>query len=206
MATVGIIDYGMGNLRSVEKGFEKVGVKTAFCDKASSCDWYDALVLPGVGAFRDAIEVLREKELDVALNRYIATGRHLLGICLGMQLMMEHSEEYGHHEGLGLVPGGCMRLPDDVKVPHMGWNVLDIVRPNALFDGLESGERFYFVHSYYCAPSDESWVIGRTDYGGDFTCALGKDNVWGLQFHPEKSSLLGLHILENFGRMAGALT
>jgi glutamine amidotransferase len=206
MATVGIIDYGMGNLRSVEKGLEKVGVSTAICDKASSCDCYDGLVLPGVGAFKDAIDTLRRLELDRAIKEYIASGRHLLGICLGMQLLMEYSEEYGRNVGLGIVPGGCLRLPETVKVPHMGWNVLKIERPNALFDGLESGERFYFVHSYYCAPDDDEWIIGTTEYGLEFTCALGRENVWGLQFHPEKSSLLGLRILENFGRMVGAVS
>jgi imidazole glycerol-phosphate synthase subunit HisH len=204
MATVGIIDYGMGNLRSVEKGLQKVGVNAAICDKASSCEWYDGLVLPGVGAFKDAIDTLRRLEMDRAIEEYICTGRHLLGICLGMQLLMEYSEEYGRNEGLGLVPGGCLRLPETVKVPHMGWNVLNIERPNPLLDGLESGERFYFVHSYYCAPDEDKWTIGTTDYGLEFTCALGRENVWGLQFHPEKSSLLGLRILENFGRMVGA--
>jgi glutamine amidotransferase len=144
--------------------------------------------------------------MDRAIKEYIDTGRHLLGICLGMQLLMEYSEEYGRHEGLGIVPGGCLRLPETVKVPHMGWNVLEIERPNPLFEGLESGERFYFVHSYYCAPDNEEWIIGTTDYGLQFTCALGRENVWGLQFHPEKSSLLGLRILENFGRMVGAVS
>jgi glutamine amidotransferase len=119
---------------------------------------------------------------------------------------MEYSEEDGRNVGLGIVPGGCLRLPETVKVPHMGWNVLKIERPNALFDGLESGERFYFVHSYYCAPDDDEWIIGTTEYGLEFTCALGRENVWGLQFHPEKSSLLGLRILENFGRMVGAVS
>ncbi len=204
MATVGVIDYGMGNLRSVEKGLEKSGVRAALCDSASSFDWYDGLVLPGVGAFKDAVETLRRLEMDAALADYLKTGRHLLGICLGMQLLFDFSDEHGRNEGLGFVPGGCLRLPETVKVPHMGWNTMRIARPNPLFDGLASAERFYFVHSYYCAPEDPSWTIGTTDYGIDFSCAVGKENVWGLQFHPEKSSTLGLHILENFGRMAGA--
>ncbi|MHB8896834.1 MAG: imidazole glycerol phosphate synthase subunit HisH, partial [Candidatus Geothermincolia bacterium] len=129
MARVGIIDYGMGNLRSVEKALQKVGVDVAICDRASSCDWYDGLVLPGVGAFKDAIDTLQRLELDKAIHEYVETGRHLLGICLGMQMLFEFSEEHGRNEGLGIVPGGCLRLPDDVKVPHMGWNVLNLKRP-----------------------------------------------------------------------------
>lgn len=206
MAIVGIIDYGMGNLRSVEKGLQKVGVNAAICERAEECDWYDGLVLPGVGAFKDAIDTLRDLEMDTAIEQYIATGRHLLGICLGMQLLFEYSTEHGRNAGLGIIPGGCLRLPDEVKVPHMGWNVLDIKRPNSLFDGLDNGERFYFVHSFYCAPDDDSWTIGTSDYGIEFACAVGKENVWGLQFHPEKSSALGLHILANFGAMVGALS
>jgi glutamine amidotransferase len=203
MARVGIVDYGMGNLRSVEKGLQKIGVDASICGTASELDSFDGLVLPGVGAFGDAMENLKGLGMDDAIKEYIGTGRHLLGICLGMQLLLEYSEEHGHSEGLGVVEGGCLRLPDSVKVPHMGWNVVDIKRRNPLFDRLMPGDRFYFVHSYYCAPSDDSWVIGTTDYGLEFACALGKGNVWGLQFHPEKSSLLGLEILENFGRMVG---
>jgi len=204
MAIVGIIDYGMGNLRSVEKGLQKSGVQAAICDRASSLDWYDGLVLPGVGAFKDAIDTLKQLEMDRAIHDYIETGRHLLGICLGMQMLFEYSEEHGRKEGLGIIQGGCLRLPDDVKVPHMGWNELHVKRPNSLFDGIGQGERFYFVHSFYCNPSDDSWVIGTTDYGLEFTCAVGKENVWGVQFHPEKSSSLGLRMLENFGSMVGA--
>jgi glutamine amidotransferase len=204
MARVGIIDYGMGNLRSVEKGLQRVGVDAAVSADAKEFDSFDGLVLPGVGAFGEAMENLKRLQMDRAIKEYIATGRHLLGICLGMQVLLEYSEEHGRNVGLGIVPGGCLRLPDTVKVPHMGWNLLRITRPKPLFDRLGDSDRFYFVHSYYCAPSDDSWTIGTTDYGLEFTCALGKGNVWGLQFHPEKSSLLGLEILKNFGRMVEA--
>jgi imidazole glycerol-phosphate synthase subunit HisH len=204
MAKVGVIDYGMGNLRSVEKGLEKVGVRAEICSDPGRFDTYDGLVLPGVGAFGDAMENLRQRGIDKAVMDYVGTGRQLLGICLGMQILLEYSEEHGRSEGLGIVPGGCLRLPDVVKVPHMGWNVLDVARDVPIFSGLTAGDRFYFVHSFYCAPTDDSWVIGTTDYGLQFACAVGKDNVWGLQFHPEKSSLRGLEILSNFGKMVEA--
>ena len=205
MTRVGIVDYGMGNLRSVEKGLQKVGVEAGVCAEAAGFDSYDGLVLPGVGAFGDAIDHLRDREMDRALLEYIDSGRHLLGICLGLQLMFEYSEEHGRNEGMGIIAGRVTRLPDTVKVPHMGWNVLQAKSGVPLFAGIESGSRFYFVHSFYCEPSDREWTIGTTTYGLEFTCAAGKGNVWGLQFHPEKSSLLGLEILANFGRMVAAV-
>src|SRR5450759_4318286 len=158
MTRVGIVDYEMGNLRSVEKGLQKVGVDASICAEAESFDSFDGLVLPGVGAFGDAMENLKRLGMDEAIREYIATGRHLLGICLGMQLLLEYSEEHGRNEGLGIVPGGCLRLPDTVKVPHMGWNILNVTRENQLFEGLGQADRFYFVHSFYCAPSDGSWT------------------------------------------------
>lgn len=204
MPAIGIVDYGMGNLRSVEKGFAKVGLDAEVCSSPEGISSYDGLVVPGVGAFGDAMEHLRSKGLSDAILEYANSGRQVLGICLGMQIFLETSEEHGFHEGLGLVKGSVDRLPDTFKVPHMGWNVVRFERDAPLFDGIEEGSRFYFVHSYYCAPLEPSVVVGRTPYGLDFTSALGKDNVWGLQFHPEKSSLLGLRILENFGRMVSA--
>lgn len=204
MPRAGIIDYGMGNLRSVEKGLEKAGVASEICADPERLGSYDGLILPGVGAFRDAMENLTDLGMDRAIKDFVSTGRHLLGICLGMQLMLDYSEEHGRNEGLGMIGGGCLRLPDSVKVPHMGWNILKVKQQVPLFEGLSEGDRFYFVHSFYCAPTDEDVVIGTTDYGLEFACAIRKDNVWGMQFHPEKSSLLGLHILENFGRLIGA--
>ena len=198
---IGIVDYGMGNLRSVEKGFEKVGVAAEVCPEAGRLSSYDGLVLPGVGAFGEAMEHLDGRAMTSVLRDYIGDGRPLLGICLGMQLLFSYSEEHGRNEGLGLVPGAVLRLPDTVKVPHMGWNVVNFSRETQLFNGIESGSRFYFVHSFYCAPDGGDWIAGTTPYGLDFASAICRDGVWGLQFHPEKSSALGLGILKNFGRM-----
>ncbi len=202
MARVGIVDYGMGNLRSVEKGLERVGVDCVVCSDPDALCGFDGLVLPGVGAFGDAMANLRSRGLDKALLDFLSTGRPFLGICLGLQLLFDYSEEHGVFDGLGVIPGRVVRLPEDVKVPHMGWNVLE---PRgeavALFDGIAPGSRFYFVHSYYCDPDGDSYTIGTTDYGIEFTCAARRDNAWGVQFHPEKSSTLGLRMLSNFGRL-----
>ena len=198
---VGIVDYGMGNLRSVEKGFERVGVAVEVCSIPDKFISYAGLVLPGVGAFRDAMENLNSLDLVSALFEYIDSGRNLLGICLGMQLLLSNSEEHGRSEGLDVVPGRVVRLPDNVKVPHMGWNVIDIKKKVPLLQGIENGTRFYFVHSFYCEPVDEETQVAVTPYSLDFTSILRKGNVWGMQFHPEKSSLPGLRILENFGKM-----
>ncbi|MBU1670896.1 MAG: imidazole glycerol phosphate synthase subunit HisH [Actinobacteria bacterium] len=204
MYDVGIIDYGMGNIRSVQKGLEKVGVRAELCSDPARLDSYRGLVLPGVGAFGDAMATLRDRGLVEPVLGQIRSGKPFLGICLGMQLLFERSEEHGDFGGLGVIPGTVRRLPDTVKVPHMGWNVLRQVGRQTLFDGIDEGARFYFVHSYYCDPADDSWAIGSTSYGLEFTCAVGRDNVWGLQFHPEKSSLLGLKMLRNFGGMVAA--
>jgi imidazole glycerol-phosphate synthase subunit HisH len=206
MGRVGVIDYGMGNLRSVEKGLEKVGVDVAICDRADELDGFDGLVLPGVGAFGDAMVNLRDRGMIEPLHDFVKSGRHLLGICLGMQLLLSSSDEHGRFDGLGIIPGEVPRLPGSVKVPHMGWNVLRIKRDVPLFAGIEDGSRFYFVHSFYCAPADDTCTIGTTQYGLDFTSAVGRDNVWGLQFHPEKSSSLGLRMLHNFGVMVSGRT
>lgn len=198
---IGIADYGMGNLRSVEKGFEKVGISAEICTRPEGLGDYDGLVLPGVGAFGDAMENLKGMGMADALIDYINSGRQLLGICLGMQLLFTFSEEHGRSEGLGVIPGSVVRLPGRVKVPHIGWNVMDRAQDVSLFEGVSSGSRFYFVHSFYCQPDDEAWTVGTTQYGVEFASAAGAGNVWGVQFHPEKSSLLGLEILRNFGRM-----
>jgi imidazole glycerol-phosphate synthase subunit HisH len=201
MPKVGIVDYGMGNLRSVEKGLQKVGVDAHLCSEVALLSTFDGLVLPGVGAFGDAMRNLKDLGMDEALLDYIETGRQLLGICLGLQLLFDYSEEHGRSDGLGVIPGCVIKLPASVKVPHMGWNVLNVKREVPLFEGLDSGSRFYFVHSFYCEPAETGSTIGTTSHGLEFTCAASKGNVWGLQFHPEKSSLLGLSILRNFGKM-----
>ncbi len=198
---IGIVDYGMGNLRSVEKGFDKVGVRAELCARPEELDEYDGLVLPGVGAFGDAMENLKRVGMADALIEYIDSGRQLIGICLGMQLLFTYSEEHGRSEGMGVIPGRVLRLPGEVKVPHMGWNVMNLSQDVSLFEGVDSGSRFYFVHSFYCLPDEPEWALGKTPYGVEFTSAVGRGNVWGVQFHPEKSSILGLEILRNFGRM-----
>jgi len=198
---IAIIDYGMGNLRSVHKGFEKVGVKTVVVGSPGQVDEADGVVLPGVGAFADAMDNLRSAGMDDAIHRAVTAGKPFLGICLGQQLLFETSEEWGIHEGLGIFPGRVRRLPEGLKIPHMGWNQLEIKRPDPLLAGIPDRSSFYFVHSYYVDPAEEELALALTEYGVHFACIVGKGNVYGIQFHPEKSSSLGLKILENFGRV-----
>ncbi|MDF9407228.1 imidazole glycerol phosphate synthase subunit HisH [Pelotomaculum isophthalicicum JI] len=198
---IAIIDYGMGNLRSVHKGFEKVGVKTVVVDSPGQVDEADGVVLPGVGAFADAMTNLRSAGMDGAIHRAVAAGKPFLGICLGQQLLFETSEEWGINEGLGIFPGRVRRLPEGLKIPHMGWNQLEIQRPDPLLAGIPDRSSFYFVHSYYVDPAEKELALALTEYGVHFACIVGKGHVYGIQFHPEKSSSLGLKILENFGRV-----
>lgn len=199
---IGIIDYGMGNLRSVQKGFEKVGYEAEISGRVEDLGCFDCLVLPGVGAFGKAIARIMDMGIDNLIQDYIKSGRYILGICLGMQLMFTNSYEYGEHKGLDVIPGNVLRLPDSVKVPHMGWNSVSMKPGVPLFKDIPDGSMFYFVHSYYCEPDEKVWTSGTSNYGLEFTCAVGQGNVWGFQFHPEKSSILGLRILKNFGDMA----
>jgi glutamine amidotransferase len=201
MPKVGVVDYGMGNLRSVQKALQKVGAEAELCADPQRLGAFDGLVLPGVGAFGDAMDNLKSRGLVEALKDFMSDGGQLLGICLGLQLLFDYSEEHGRNEGLGVIPGRVIRLPDTVKVPHMGWNLLKAKQDIPLFAGLDDDSMFYFVHSFYCEPSDEESIIGTTPYGLEFTCAARNANTWGLQFHPEKSSVLGLKILENFTAM-----
>lgn len=198
---IAIIDYGMGNLRSVQKGLEKVGFAAAIVDEPAAVRAADGVILPGVGAFADAMGNLAQRGLDGAIREVIASGRPFLGICLGQQLLFESSEEWGVHPGLGVFRGTVRRLPPGLKVPHMGWNEVEIARPSPLLAGIPDRTRFYFVHSFYVDPVEEDIVLGRTDYGVRFASAVGRGRVFGIQFHPEKSSAWGLRILENFGRM-----
>lgn len=198
---IAIIDYGMGNLRSVQKGLEKVGFTAEIVDDPAAVRAADGVILPGVGAFADAMGNLAERGLDMAIREVIASGRPFLGICLGQQLLFESSEEWGVHPGLGVFRGTVRRLPPGLKVPHMGWNEVEIARPSPLLAGVPDHTRFYFVHSFYVDPVEEDIVLGWTDYGVRFASAVGRERVFGIQFHPEKSSAWGLRILENFGRM-----
>jgi glutamine amidotransferase len=196
---IAIVDYRMGNLRSVEKGFAAAGVAdVAITDDPAVVAAARGIVLPGVGAFRDAAANLDSSGMREVLLERAAAGVPVLGICLGMQLLATVGLEDGEWGGLGLVPGACERLPGGVKIPHIGWNTVDFPRPSALFEGIAEGSAFYFVHSYHLVPSDPSAVIGRTVHGVPFAAAVQSGRVFGVQFHPEKSSETGLTLLRNF--------
>ncbi|MTV49027.1 imidazole glycerol phosphate synthase subunit HisH [Heliobacillus mobilis] len=201
---IAIIDYGMGNLRSVQKGLEKVGYSSYITSDPEAVRKAPAVILPGVGAFADAMENLRQTGMVEPIHEIVAAGKPFMGICLGFQLMFEASEEGGHFEGLSIFPGQVRRLPPGLKVPHMGWNELTVRRSNPIMEGIETGSEFYFVHSYFVDPGDEELTIATADYGFDFCAVAGRDNVFGAQFHPEKSSDLGLRILRNFGKQVEA--
>ena len=195
---VGIIDYGVGNLFSLRSSFAAIGVEAFVSGDAVELAKADRLVLPGVGAFGDAAEKLRQSGLDTFVKEQAASGKPLLGICLGMQLLFEKSYEYGEHEGLGLLKGQVVgmagKLPADLKIPHMGWNALELTRPAKL---LKNGSYVYFVHSFYAENCAES-LAAVTDYGIPITAAVEQGNIFGCQFHPEKSGTVGLGILKAF--------
>lgn len=196
---IAIIDYGRGNLRSVQKGLERFGFEAVVTADPEVMAKAKGLILPGVGAFADAMRQLRKMRLVEPILDNIQAGKHFLGICLGMQVLFEQGEEHGIHEGLGLLPGRVVKFPPGPKVPHMGWNKLNILRESPLLRGIPQGAACYFVHSFYAVADDESTVLAATEYGVNFPAAVGRGNVYGLQFHPEKSSSIGLKILENFG-------
>lgn len=198
---IAIIDYGMGNLRSVQKAFEKIGAEAVVTSDEATIESASALVLPGVGAFGDAMANLREAGLVGSIYRAIEEGKPFLGICLGMQLLFEISEEMGVHQGLGVFKGRVMRFRVNLKVPHMGWNQIHIRRPDLLLRGVADGSYVYFVHSYYVQPADPKIVLATTDYGIDYASIIGRDAIYGIQFHPEKSQDVGLMILHNFAKM-----
>jgi len=197
---IAIVDYGMGNLRSVEKGFQKVGVDARVTSSPQVIDDAEAVVLPGVGAFRDCIRNLTDLSLTDAIVRSIRKGKPYLGICLGLQVLFSESEEFGTCKGLDVFRGKVIRFGTGMKVPHMGWNTVTLTNRPPVFNGIEDNAYFYFVHSYYVVPKDKSIIAGTTDYNGSFTSMIWKDNVVATQFHPEKSQGLGLRILEGFGR------
>lgn len=199
---IAIIDYGMGNLRSVQNALEKVGARSNVTSDRGQIAAAEKVILPGVGAFRDAISELKRQDLVGPIRDCIADGKPFLGICLGLQLLFDVSYEDGEHEGLGILPGKVVRFdaPPGVKVPHMGWNQIarrDGRRP-PLLEGLADGTHVYFVHSYFVAPADPSVVATQTDYAGPFTSAVWRDNIFATQFHPEKSQAAGMTILRNF--------
>ncbi len=195
-----IVDYGMGNLRSVQKAFESLGVEAAICTDASELTDCPKMVLPGVGAFRDAIHELKQQDMVGPIRDHVASGRPFLGICLGLQLLFDVSYEDGEWEGMGLVPGKVVRFEDQpgLKIPHMGWNMLQITRPNPLLAGIDAGSYVYFVHSYHVVPDDDSVIATRTEHGVPFVSSIARDNLFATQFHPEKSQSIGLRLLKNF--------
>ena len=202
---IGIVDYNMGNLASVRNAFTKVGVDATLESDPSKLSQYDKLILPGVGAFADAMEHLKSNGMDVAVKTFAESGKPLLGICLGMQLLFDSSEEFGSTEGLGLIPGKVVafdksKFDHPLKIPHMGWNELFIQNDSPLFDGLNKDFYLYFVHSFH-AVCDDKYAIGKTHYGYEFVSAVQNKNIYGIQPHPEKSHDNGLKIIENFVKL-----
>ncbi|HEX8914433.1 MAG TPA: imidazole glycerol phosphate synthase subunit HisH [Humisphaera sp.] len=203
--TIAILDYGMANLRSVQKGFEHVGHPAAIVSRPEEIARADKLVLPGVGAFQDAVATLRSHGFAEPIVEHINRGKPFLGICLGLQMLFDVGYEDGEHRGLGVLPGKCVRFDVDermgLKVPHMGWNQLTHVRPSPIMKDLPDAAGVYFVHSYHVVPGDASVVATTTDYGRPFVSSVWRDNVVATQFHPEKSQKVGLQILANFAGM-----
>lgn len=204
-----IVDYGMGNLRSVAKAFEEVGAKVIVTDKPRRVSQADKLVVPGVGAFKDAMHELKSRRLIEPIKTFIKNGKPFLGLCLGLQLLFSESEEGGKNKGLDIIKGRVLKFTSrGLKIPQMGWNQLKISAEGRsasggkkscpLLKGIPNGAYMYFVHSYYAEPKDDSLVVARTDYGVEFSSVIWSKNVYAVQFHPEKSQRLGLKILRNF--------
>ena len=198
MKRIVIVDAGIGNLRSVQKAFEHVGAVPAITDEPAAVAEAEAVVLPGVGAFGDGIDGLRSRGLDRAVFDAIERGVPFFGICVGLQLLFEESEEMGTHRGLGVLPGRIVRFPKHLTVPHMGWNQIEQRRSHPLLRGVPDGAFAYFAHSYHAVSDDESIVVATTDYCGPFLSVVARDNVCAIQFHPEKSQQVGLTLLHNF--------
>jgi len=198
---IAIIDYGMGNLRSVQKAFEFLGFPAEIVEEPAQADDASHLVLPGDAAFGDAMRNLRQGGWEDLILRDIERGKPFLGICVGLQLMFAESEEMGNHRGLGLLPGKVVRFPTTERVPQIGWNQISIERPAAILEGVPDASFYYFVHSYYVDTERPEHQIASTEYGLDYTSIAGYDQVFGVQFHPEKSQKHGLRILKNFAEL-----
>jgi glutamine amidotransferase len=195
---VAVIDYDAGNTLSVTRALEKAGARVDLTSDSERVARADAVVLPGVGAFGDCVRKLKERGMDNACREVLVSGKPFLGVCVGLQVLFEGSEESPEVEGLGVLPGRVVRFEvGDLKVPHMGWNQLDVARVHPVFEGLD-GEAFYFVHSYYPDPAEQGDVLGTAEYGARFCAAAGRDNLAAVQFHPEKSSSAGITLYENF--------
>jgi len=193
-----IVDYGAGNLRSVERAVSRAGFESLVSSRPEDAAAAGVLIVPGVGAAADTMRNLRERCLVEPVRQHIAAGRPFLGVCMGLQALLTVSEEGGEHECLGVIPGRVRRLPQGLKVPHMGWNRVRQRRPHPVFDGIPDGAYFYFVHSYYPDPEDGSVVVGETEYGLTFASVVAVDSLVATQFHPEKSGEAGLRFYENF--------
>ncbi|MBQ9914261.1 MAG: imidazole glycerol phosphate synthase subunit HisH [Clostridia bacterium] len=202
---IAIIDYGVGNLFSLRSSFCAIGQQVKVTDDAEEIRKADKIILPGVGAFEDAVKKLKKTGLDTVLKEEAEKGKPVMGICLGMQMLFERSFEYGCHEGLGLIKGDIVpfegKIDASLKIPHIGWNALEIKEDLPVFRYIKNGDHVYFVHSYFAAVTDET--IAKCEYGTVFTAAVGKDNIYGCQFHPEKSGQVGLNILKGFCELGG---
>ena len=202
---IGIVDYGLGNIHSVVNALNFLGIKSRLESEPEAIKSYDRLILPGVGAFGDAMDRLKATSMDEAVIEYAKSGKYLLGVCLGLHLLFERGFEFGEHNGLGILKGDVVRFDEskfekNEKIPHMGWNTCEFVKQTSLNAGLKSSEYFYFVHSYHVL-CDENIVLAKTFYGYDFTSAVACDNIFGMQPHPEKSHNVGLKMLKNFVEM-----
>ena len=200
---IAIVDYGMGNLRSVQKAIEAVGHEATVVADPDQIRRASQVILPGVGAFADAIACLRRTGLAEAFTEAVRAGKPCLGVCLGLQLLFDVSEEDGEHAGLGLIPGRVVRFTPEpgLKVPHMGWNTLQVRRANPLLAGLEPEPAVYFVHSYYARPENRDHIVAESNYPGPFAAMVARDNLTAAQFHPEKSQRVGLAMYANFARL-----
>ncbi len=205
---IGIIDYGMGNLGSVSNAFRFLGLDAKIVSRKSEMEDCRAVLLPGVGAFGDCMSHLVEHDFVEAIGTWVQAGKPMMGICLGLQVLFDSSEETPGVPGLGIFPGSVKRfdLPRELKVPQIGWNRINEVQPGCpMFDGIDDGSFFYLVHSYYVSPENEAVIAGRTEYGIDYCSCVWKDNVFATQFHPEKSQEAGLRMLRNFQTWAAAM-
>jgi len=197
-----IVDYGAGNLFSVSRAVVNAGTRPLVTSNPSYLDDAEAVIVPGVGAAADTMSNLRASGFVEPIRDYIASGRPFLGVCMGQQALFEVSEEGGEHECLGILPGRVVRFSNGLKVPHMGWNQVRIVKQHPIFEGVDDGSYFYFVHSYYPKPADTTVVIGETEYGVNFASVIARDNIVATQFHPEKSGEAGLRMYGNFLKIA----
>ncbi len=203
MSKIVIVDYGVGNFRNVQKAFEFIGTEAKISDSPADIETAEAVVLPGVGAFGDAMDNLHKRQQAEPIQRAAQAGKPVFGICVGLQLLFDESNEMGIHQGLGLLSGQVTRFAEDLTVPHMGWNQIEVEQTHPLLDEVETGDYVYFANSYYAIPEHATHTIARTDYGQRFSSVVAHDNVCAIQFHPEKSQRVGLQILKNFVAFAG---